>query len=392
MKTVTARSDSATLQQRVPAVGPRFAFVDNLKILLVAGVIVGHATMAWTGVGDWVFEEQPVRDPLLSILVLLSVLGALFAIPLFFMLAGAFTPPSLRRKGTSRFLVDRALRLGMPMLFFVIFLSPIVEYVDPENAGWSAGFGRFIPRIWWPPAPGPTWFLGVLLLFSVAYAVLRAVRTQRHTDSTRPSLWSLAGLAGAIALASYLVRLVVPLGVEVARLALGQAPAWIGGFVLGVLGGERGWLIPLEPSISRWTRRTAWVAMATCAAFVGAGIATGADIADFAGGGTWQSLVMAVLEGVIVVSASLWLMDLFRRRFDHQGPLTGEIARSAYPAFILHQVVLVGLVLATRLVPWPPEVEYLTVATAGVVASFSMAALVVRIPGLRTALGGRTGL
>ena len=33
---------------------------------------------------------------------------------------------------------------------------------------------------------------------------------------------------------------------------------------------------------------------------------------------------------------------------------------SAYAAFVLHQLVLVGLVLATRHVAWPPEVEYLT--------------------------------
>ncbi|MDH3398175.1 MAG: acyltransferase, partial [Acidimicrobiia bacterium] len=125
----------------VTGIRPRYAYADNLKVLLVVGVIVGHATMAWTGVGDWVFDEPNVREPLLSILILLSVVGALFAMPLFFLVAGAFTPASLQRKGLRRFLIDRLVRLGLPMIFFIIFLSPIIEYVDPGSAGWDTGFG-----------------------------------------------------------------------------------------------------------------------------------------------------------------------------------------------------------------------------------------------------------
>ena len=120
---------------------PRYAYADNLKVLLVCGVIVGHVTIAWTGVGVWVFDEPHVREPLFSILVLVAVIGALFAIPLFFLVAGSFTPASLARKGPRRFLVDRLVRLGLPMVFFVIFLSPIIEYVNPDSAGWDRGFG-----------------------------------------------------------------------------------------------------------------------------------------------------------------------------------------------------------------------------------------------------------
>lgn len=54
-------------------------------------------------------------------------------------------------------------------------MSPVIEYVDPENAGWTEGFWAFTRHIWWPPAPGPTWFLGVLLAFSAVYAVVRTI-------------------------------------------------------------------------------------------------------------------------------------------------------------------------------------------------------------------------
>ncbi len=348
----------------------------------MCGVIVGHATMAWTGVGTWVFDEPHVREPLLSILILLSVIGALFAIPLFFLLAGAFTPPSLERKGLWRFLIDRALRLGLPMVFFIIFLSPIIEYVDPDSAGWDGGFASFALHIWWPPAPGPTWFLGVLLVFSIGYAVVRNIRPRRHTGATVPGVRHLMAVAGIIALTSWLVRFSVPLGHEVWRLALGQAPGWMAGFTLGALGAERGWFNPIDPRLARRMGLIAWSAVAGVALFIGAAMAVGGDIDDFAGGGTWQSMGVAVLEGVLIVSMSLWLLDFFRRRFNHQSRNAQLLSRAAYGAFVLHQLVVVGLVLATRLVPWPPEVEYLATALLGVAGSFGLAALLLRVPGV----------
>jgi glucan biosynthesis protein C len=91
-------------------------------------------------------------------------------------------------------------------------------------------------------------------------------------------------------------------------------------------------------------------------AVVGVASAMGADIDAFGGGGTWQSMLIAVLEGALVVAVSFWLIDAFRRRFDHQGRLARQLSRTAFAAFLVHQVVLVGLVLASRHVAWPPEV------------------------------------
>lgn len=158
-----------------PESAVRHPYADNLKSLLVVGVIIGHAVMAWTGIGNWVFTEPRVREPMMSILSMFMIV-AMFAMALFFFVAGMFTPRSLARKGPRRFLMDRTLRLDLPMLIFVVVISPVVEYVDPENAGWEQGFWAFTRHIWWPPAPGPTWFLGVLLLFSVIYAVVRTIR------------------------------------------------------------------------------------------------------------------------------------------------------------------------------------------------------------------------
>jgi hypothetical protein len=376
--------DAAAQAHRAGQAGrSREAWADNLKVVLVIGVIVAHVTIAWTGVGSWVFTEGPVREPLFSLLVLASS-GSLFGLALFFMIAGMFTPRSLERKGLRSFLIDRTLRLGVPLVFFVVVLAPFVEWADPDRAGWDRGFAAYtVEVVWWswpvPPAWGPTWFLAVLLLFSVVYAVgrqllpgPRAAGPLRRRD--------LVAVATAVAVVSWLVRIQIPVGEEVGRLALGQAPAWVTGFALGAAGAERGWFKPIPPAVAQWARHVGITAFVASALVIGTAAMLGADLEAFAGHGTWQSLVLAVIEGALVASVPLWLVDLFRRRFNSQGRLRHEAGRVAFAAFVVHQIVLVGLVLTSHAVVWPPEVEWLMVSVLGVAVSFGVGSLVMRIP------------
>jgi hypothetical protein len=46
----------------------------------------------------------------------------------------------------------------------------------------------------------------------------------------------------------------------------------------------------------------------------------------------------------------------------------------------------VGLVLASRQVLWPPEIEYAVVVVLGTLGSFMIGALLVRVPGVTRVL------
>jgi surface polysaccharide O-acyltransferase-like enzyme len=327
-----------------------------------------------------VFDEPHLREPLLSVISLFLIAG-LFAMALFFFIAGIYTAPSLARKDTTRFVIDRALRLGIPMLFFIVLMSPVIEYVDPDNAAWTDGFWAFAVDIWWPPAPGPTWFLGVLLFLSVVYALIRKVMPRPDKESLPLRIRHLVLVASAVTVVSYLIRMAVPLGEEVWRLSVGQAPGWIAGFALGVLAAERDALRPLAPRLVVVTRRTAWAALAGGALTLMA-MQFGLDGERLFGGGSWESLWFAAIEGVLVVSIPFWLVDLFRRRFPNQGSLAREMSRAAFAAFLFHQLILVGLVLASRSTTWPPEIDYLVVSALGVAGSFLVGSLVLRVPGI----------
>jgi len=53
-----------------------------------------------------------------------------FIMPVLFFIAGYFALPSIREKGTGVFLKDKFLRLGIPWLICVIFIVPIVSYIQ----------------------------------------------------------------------------------------------------------------------------------------------------------------------------------------------------------------------------------------------------------------------
>lgn len=360
------------------------AWADNLKVVLVMAVIVAHATIAWTNLGDWVLYEPPVREPLRSAMALTMVTGVLFGMAVFFAIAGLFTAPSLARKGPARFMRDRLVRLGVPLLFFIIAITPVVEYVDADNAGWEGGFASFAlyTWTWWPPAPGPLWFLAVLLVFSFGYAVVRLVLPGRASGPSPLLARHVVLGAVGVAAASFAIRFVWPFATEVWRLHLAQLPAWVAGFTFGVLGGERGWFSPVEPALARGARRVAWAALAGFVLLIVVSTSLGVPIERFAVAGTWEAAGLAIAEATLVMTMPIWLFDLFQRRFDHQGELARRLGRAAFAAFVVHQVVLVGVVLATRAVGWVPEVEFLAASVLGVVGSFAVAALVLRIPGV----------
>src|SRR2546429_7991379 len=91
-------------------VGRRVPYLDNLKVLLVATVIVGHAWAGYDQIGSWAYTD--VRESSISPVtesVLEGVFGpfALFALGFFFLMAGLVTPGSVSRTGPGRFARDR---------------------------------------------------------------------------------------------------------------------------------------------------------------------------------------------------------------------------------------------------------------------------------------------
>ncbi|GAA2394647.1 acyltransferase [Dactylosporangium salmoneum] len=337
----------------------RLPYPDRLKAWLVAGVIFGHA---WAGYstfqGAWVYTD--VREATLrpsSQAFLEALLGpfALFAMGMFFLIAGLLTPPSLARKTPPRFALDRLLRLGLPLAAFTFVLWPPMRYALGDASWWSS------------PDPVQLWFAEVLLLFSLAYALVH----RRSLPLPHPLT-----LSAVVAVASFVVRGWYPLNTDGPWfLHLCQWPQYVALFYLGVAANRHGWLTAVPDQVRRSCARAAVLGTLAIAAFALIVAVTGASPDDFLGGWHPAALATAAAEGLLSVNLAVWLLATAQRHLNR--PLRSPtVASDAFAAFIVQAHVLVTLALLARPVPVPAELKALFVSVAGVLLSFALGHLV----------------
>lgn len=362
-----------------PAPPGRLAWLDNVRVWLTALVLAHHAALTYSDLPIWPYWEQP-RDG--SALALDALVGTnqMWFMGLFFLISGFFVPGGVDRHGVAGFVRGRLIRLGVPFLLFLIVLSPIYRY-----PGWAA-YGR--PQGQGLPTylvtnfdPGPLWFVAVLLIFSLAYAAVRAGRGGRAAEARpgrTPGVLVVLGLGVALGLVSWVWRIWTPEGSYWAAVGLpspAYLPQYAACFVLGVLAARRQWLQTLRV-------RTAWAALpvllVSLVASLGTGIVLGAATT---GGGTPESLVTAVAGSLFAASAMTIGLVVFRTLLDRSGPAWRFLSAQAFAVFVIHAPVLVWLGVAFGGFSAPAAVKALVLLVAGLIACWSLAWALRRIPG-----------
>jgi glucans biosynthesis protein C len=369
----------------------RLAYLDNLKVLLVIGVIAVHAAIVFGVDGSFYLEGyEEMGGGTVAVITVFVAVGFLFGLGAFFLIAGRLSGPSLDHKGPSRFVRDRLIRLGIPIVFYVLVIAPPMEYVKYRDEGGHGGFLAYARDRLTDPAPGPTWFLEALLAFSLAYGLVRWLRPARVEPSRDPLRGrQVAGIAVAIAVLSFATHLVVPYGEEHLHIQFALFPQYAILFGLGCAAGRRGWLETLTPELRRRCGIAAMAAVVGLAALllVG-GFTEGAAERDlYAGGWHWQAAGTSLVEGALAATLPLFLIGWFRAHGSRQGPLLRRMAPSAYGAFVIHPPVVVGLALALHRVALPAEAKFVLVGVGAVAGSFAITGLAMRIPGNAPIIG-----
>jgi glucans biosynthesis protein C len=371
-------------------VGGRLAYLDNLKVLLVVGVIAVHSAITYGVDGSWYLEDyDSMADVSVAVLTIFVAVGFLFGLGAFFMIAGRLSGPALDRKGPARFVGDRLIRLGIPVVFYVLLIAPVMEYVKAREEGEEQGFLSFAWGQLSDPAPGPTWFLEALLVFSFVYALVRAARPAREPVSSEPLRGRLVAAVGvAIGVSSFVTHLVVPIGEEHFHIQFALFPQYAILFGLGCAAGRRGWLETLTPELRRRCGVVGLAGVLALPVLLLAGGFTESDAKQdlYAGGWHWQAAGTSLVEATLAATLPLFLIGWFREHWTRQGPLLRGMATAAYGAFIIHPPVIVGLALALHQTPIQPELKFILVLGGGVVGSFGITSLVLRIPTVRRVL------
>jgi len=362
-----------------PRAAERIPAFDYLRVFVIFLVVLHHAVFAYctdgypVHGGSYTNGSAPVVDAAqwrgFNALV---TWNDNFFMALMFLLAGLFVRPSLERKGFSRYLADRALRLGVPLLVGVVTVVPLSYYASYLQSGGTMGFGAFWARMVtqgpWPS--GPMWFVGALLVFDLATVLvlsrvdvssLAAALDRRSTGVWFALFLGLAALAYLPALAlvgpsSWLTA--GPFGIQASRIGL-YALFFVAGVIVGA---DR-----LAAAFDRhWLRWLALAVLATALQLAG-------HLPEWADGAVTVLFATAMAAGLVALA-----MRFGRRR----SAMGDSLAANAYGIYLLHWPIVLWVQYVVLHLRLGPIEKSMLVLTTGFGSSWIAASVLRRVPGI----------
>jgi peptidoglycan/LPS O-acetylase OafA/YrhL len=195
------------------------------------------------------------------------------------------------------------------------------------------------------------WFLALLLIFSFAYVAWRYLTRNRPSSSTGesspPNYLGIGLFILGLALVSYLVRIVIPLGRTVLQFpTLAYLPQYVSFFIVGTIAYRRNWFRTVSGRMGGVGLVTA--ILASLFLFPLAFLSVFRGELHFLGNGTWQSAVYALWDSIFAVGMCLASITFFRRFFNKESRLGSLLAQQSYAVYLIHVPIIIFLAYALR--------------------------------------------
>jgi len=380
---------------RTRAAARRIVALDRARTLITLLVLIHHSAVNYTHFGN----GDKMRWLGFDLVVLFN---DSFFMACMFLISGLFVHDSLTRRGASRYLRNRAWRLGIPFLISIFVLMPIAYYPTflRYHLPGTTDFNFF--HFWWrtltvgPWPSGPAWFLWVLLALDIAAAALSAVAPRLLKMfgllifSLRARPWTAFAAFLVLSVAVYVpMRLFVgdmswlepdgyPLPIQTSRILL-YAGYFLTGVGIGVVSLRAGILSQDGELARRWPL---WLAFASMfyAAILLLVYAHHNWIADVASPPlSWQTgygLAFALFSAAMtftLVTVSLAFASSNMKLLDAMRP-------QAYGIFLIHYIFIIWLQYAVYDYSWSAFVKFAIVFGGTLALSWAVTALVRRIP------------
>lgn len=376
-----------TLQDTTPKV-IRLLFIDNLRIFLTVLVIAHHLMIIYAGTGGWIFYEGRQDDITDAIGGWFCAVNQSYFMGLFLFISAYFVPGAYDRKGSGKFLVDRLVRLGIPLVIYSWLIRPLYLYFvilpNTEINFWVWYTKKYF-QVYGIIGGGPLWFIEVLLIFSAIYVLWRLVKGSQPVKSLPetgfPSNGLIALFAMLLGVCTFMVRLVSPVNDTFIPLNLQFANfcQYIALFILGLVAYRRNWLMSLPDSVGKL-----WLGIGGLLillygplAIIGGALE---DVEPFMGGWHWQSLLFATWDAFMCLSMCIGLIYFFRRRLNRQGALAHELSRGAYATYLIHEPVITSLAILTIGIFVYPLLKFFLACIIFIPICFGLGSLVRRLP------------
>jgi hypothetical protein len=357
----------------------RIHYLDTLKVAIVYGIILYHATLPFT-LSSWLVTN-PDKSYVLSGL---AAFAFPWGIPMMFLLAGADSWFSLRSRSVAAFVRTRFLRLLLPLTVGIVLLSPLQWYLTTFT-NWSVygllqsypAYFRGIRLSWTPVWLGRygyhLWFLGYL--FGISVIVLPVLVVLRRPLVRTAVAYVAAQLQHGGAIYVFALPLVASQLALRHRFPTYQDWADIATYLLVFVAG---YVLAAEPRLEVGIRASGRLALAV-------GIVSSAGVGALGLLARSQSddqpvlvVVYSVLWALMVWSWLVVVLNIGIRWLDFGNEVTVYLAESILPIYVLsHPVVLVvaAVVVGLPLGVWS---KFTLLAAISLVVSVTLYDILVR--------------
>ena len=393
------RKDRVASERTAPT--RRLHYLDWLRALAVLGVFVYHSLQPFS-TDDWHVKNGQLSDGIGAALGFVDAWGIAF----FFLIAGASTFLSLRRRSAGAYVRERLSRLLLPLAVAYLLLSTLQAYIEERHFGrYTGSFLGSVPLFFeevgrdlhetllHPLLIGGTyhlWFVVFLLWFALLglpiFLWLRGPRGQRLSSRLGDNAWR----------RGWTLLFAVPIAV----MPIAVMPLWPesedwGSFVYLFGFYVAGGIVLSDDRLADAVRRDVVWAFTFAIMVDGAMLLTGVPgFIDAFGENPAYSWMYVWAFGAFVAQSWAWVLvflGLGMRAKAFRPALPPRIAEASMPFFIVHQPVI--LAVAFWVVRWDAGIAAKWVIVAG--ASFTISAAIAtglaRVPVLSTAFGVKPG-
>jgi surface polysaccharide O-acyltransferase-like enzyme len=361
-------------------------YIDHLKVVLTMLVILHHTFIAYGAPGGWYYSQKTTLTGAIIPMTVFVAVNQAFFMGFFFFLSALFIPSSYDKKGPAKFITDRLIRLGVPLVFYSFVLSPVLSFIpykwaEGHNITYLQYLGGFHPWVDF----GVLWFVAALLVFTLLYVLYRVTVTPLAKVVKLPTVTTILLFAAIIGLISFTVRIVFPVGWVLKPLGfqLGHFPQYIALFILGLIASKNKWLNDADYKTGKRMR-----AIALCLVFIGFPLffvvqkILDFPVAWFNTGAHWQSAWYAVWEQLVGFSIITALLCIGKHTWNKFSAFLSKLSRSTFAVYIFHPLVVISLSVAVRNWTIDPALKLLVICPLAVVLSFLLGLVLVKIPGV----------
>ena len=374
----------------------RLVFIDNLKLLMMILVVIQHLALTYSGIGDWYYMEyeQTGFKQAWFFFYFVSFTQGYF-MGLFFLISGYFIPVSYDRKGFKKFVKDRLIRLGIPVLIYTIIIHPVTTIMVWGPLAYDNNplvfYTEYIFHFKFLLNSGPLWFAFALLIFSTIYAIIRKLNLLKPAKAASglPTLPKIVLLILAIGVITFLVRIVHPVDKLTLNMRLAHFPLYIILLITGMVCRRSEWFEKINYSVGkRWfiSANTIgpiyWTITMCLSMFLSR--STFDNYSAFSGGITWESAVYSIWESFISISMSIGLISIFKEKLNRRNNLIQKMTDNSFAVYVFHTPVITGMALLFEDIPFYPIVKFAILSIISIPICFLLTYFTVRkIPFLK---------